>query len=408
LITEELDMSSTEKYLRLHRGWNFFRHEDDSYHIANMRERREIALSGLPAEAIGRLLDALARGVPAADHTDQLEHVTGLSGATVSRIVDALRSSGVVMLESLPSARTVDRNHLYHRQIAFFDHYERPGLSGGDMNRRLQERTVVIPGLGGLGVWLALECARMGVRRIIGLDPDTVEMSNLSRQFLYGRDDIGRLKVDACRDALSGIDDQVQFEGHPIEIRSCSDLEPFLSEADFVFNVFAYHPVELDPDHVKEAIALAALHAGVPCLALTNSWLGPLTIPGETACLRCVALGLDEQLRNADHPPASNASMIDHFVKVSHVPGGHLAGRILPRIASGASLAAWEMVRFLSGIDRPPTLDGFIVLDTHDYTHHRTVNVPRDTSCRWCGDRARRGPHGEGLEEATMHLLAVD
>lgn len=62
-------------------------------------------------------------------------------------------------------------------------------------------KTFVLIGIGGLGCPLALELG-LGGGRLLLVDPDTVELSNLPRQILFRTEDLGRPKVTAAADAL--------------------------------------------------------------------------------------------------------------------------------------------------------------------------------------------------------------
>jgi len=44
--------------------------------------------------------------------------------------------------------------------------------------------------------------SRLGIKKIFLIDNDVVEVTNLNRQLLFSRDDVGRRKVDAAADTL--------------------------------------------------------------------------------------------------------------------------------------------------------------------------------------------------------------
>jgi len=45
-------------------------------------------------------------------------------------------------------------------------------------------------------------CSRLGIRKLILMDNDVVDITNLNRQVLYNKNDVGRRKVDAASDGL--------------------------------------------------------------------------------------------------------------------------------------------------------------------------------------------------------------
>ena len=73
---------------------------------------------------------------------------------------------------------------------------------GPEGQARLAAASVLVVGAGGLGCAVLPYLAAAGVGRLIIVDHDTVEESNLHRQPLYRMSDIGQPKVQAARAAL--------------------------------------------------------------------------------------------------------------------------------------------------------------------------------------------------------------
>lgn len=62
----------------------------------------------------------------------------------------------------------------------------------------IEKQVCLVLGSGGIGSTVAFGLARLGVKKIILWDFDTVDITNLNRQILFNMDDVGKLKVDAA------------------------------------------------------------------------------------------------------------------------------------------------------------------------------------------------------------------
>ena len=84
-------------------------------------------------------------------------------------------------------------------------------LIGAQKMDKLQRATVAILGLGGVGGAAAEAICRMGVGRIILVDSDTVDRSNLNRQLFATADMVGQSKCLAARRRLLSINPEVEL-----------------------------------------------------------------------------------------------------------------------------------------------------------------------------------------------------
>lgn len=320
-------------------------------------------------------LDLLDEGVPEPRSVRRICEATGWIAAKATQFLDRLRAEEVVITVQESPAHLfetkTEADSLFDRQVRFFDFFETEDKSAEMLNRTLQGRRVLVVGMGGYGTHIASELARIGVRCIVGIDPDTVEQSNLSRQVLFGPGDVGSKKVFAARDQIDRLSSRaVEFVPVDDSIETPDDLIPYLEGVDLVFNPFGY-PVS---DSLL-CVAEAAGKAGIPHLLLGGSWVGPLTIPGHTACYWCL----------------SREPKVSHLIQASHGdwlnPSTHrpLGGVFSPRVAITTGVAVWEAARFLSGCDQPPTLNGVVTLDLLNYTGAPFFPVRRDPECSACG-----------------------
>jgi tRNA A37 threonylcarbamoyladenosine dehydratase len=90
----------------------------------------------------------------------------------------------------------------YISQIKFF---------GIENVKKMQDISVTIVGVGGLGSWLSEFLVRVGVKKLVIVDFDIVEEKNLNRQN-YTLEDIGKLKIDALEKRLRNIDNNVEIK----------------------------------------------------------------------------------------------------------------------------------------------------------------------------------------------------
>jgi sulfur-carrier protein adenylyltransferase/sulfurtransferase len=96
------------------------------------------------------------------------------------------------------------------------DRYSRQSVLpevGAAGQARLGAAAVLVVGAGGLGCAVLQYLAAAGVGRLVIVDHDCVEESNLHRQPLYRMSELGQRKVDAARAALLAGNPQVRIEG---------------------------------------------------------------------------------------------------------------------------------------------------------------------------------------------------
>lgn len=107
---------------------------------------------------------------------------------------------------------------------------------GKDLQQKFTNSTVAICGLGGLGSNIAVSLARAGIGKLILVDFDKVDISNLHRQ-QYKADQIGRFKTEALAENLREIAPYIEVETHAVCVTE-DNFEALLSEADLICEAF--------------------------------------------------------------------------------------------------------------------------------------------------------------------------
>src|SRR5690242_19370307 len=104
---------------------------------------------------------------------------------------------------------------------------------GGPGQAALKRARVLVIGAGGLGAPVLLYLAAAGVGTIGVIDDDTVSLSNLQRQVIFGTDDIGTRKVDCAEVAISWLNPHVQIDTYMARLEASNALD-FISKYDIV------------------------------------------------------------------------------------------------------------------------------------------------------------------------------
>ena len=104
------------------------------------------------------------------------------------------------------------------------------------IHETLKRSCVGIAGLGGLGSSVAIALARIGIGKLILVDFDVVEPSNLNRQ-QYFVDQLGMLKTDALKDNLRRINPYVNLSCHSEKIDK-ENINQLFSDAKVLIEAF--------------------------------------------------------------------------------------------------------------------------------------------------------------------------
>lgn len=107
---------------------------------------------------------------------------------------------------------------------------------GKELQAKFTDSTAAICGLGGLGSNIAVALARAGIGRLILIDFDKVDISNLHRQ-QYQADQIGLYKTEALTETLKRIAPYVEIVSHSVRMTE-ENFQELLQDADIICEAF--------------------------------------------------------------------------------------------------------------------------------------------------------------------------
>ena len=107
---------------------------------------------------------------------------------------------------------------------------------GENLQKKFSEAAVAVCGLGGLGSNIAIALARAGVGKLLLIDFDRVDITNLHRQ-QYKAGQIGMNKTEVLSENLKEIAPYVELITHTIRITEENAAE-FLKNADIICEAF--------------------------------------------------------------------------------------------------------------------------------------------------------------------------
>lgn len=107
-------------------------------------------------------------------------------------------------------------------------------LIGEDKVELLQNSCVAIVGVGGVGGYACEVIARSGVGKIIVMDGDCVDESNLNRQIISNVNNIGKLKAEVAKDRILSINTLADVVAISKRFNESTVQELFSHDIDYI------------------------------------------------------------------------------------------------------------------------------------------------------------------------------
>ena len=241
-------------------------------------------------------------------------------------------------------------------RIRYARHLALPGV-GEDGQERLKAARVLIVGAGGLGSPVALYLAAAGVGTLGLVDFDTVDVTNLQRQVLYGTGDVGRPKLEVAAARLKDLNPGVRVVPHALRLSSANALD-VLAEYDVVADGTDNFPARYLVNDACVLLGKPNVYASV------SRFEGQASVfwAAKGPCYRCLF----------EEPPPGE-------LVPSCAEGGVLG--VLPGLLG--TIQATEVLKLLLGVGEP--LVGRLLLVDALGMEMRTIRAAKNPACAVCG-----------------------
>lgn len=193
----------------------------------------------------------------------------------------------------------------------------------------LREKTICVIGCGGLGGYLIEMLARLGVGKLIAVDGDVFEVTNLNRQLLSDMQSLGCWKAEAAVQRVNSINPEVQISAVCERLVETNAVQ-ILQGADLVMDALDNIESRLLLEQQCEALGLTLVHGAI------GGWYGQVSVvmPGDRTLSMLykdkAMKGLEKTLGNPAFTPAMVASIqVSEAIKLLIGRGDGLRGKVM-------------------------------------------------------------------------------
>jgi len=239
--------------------------------------------------------------------------------------------------------------------IRYISHHNLEGF-GQDGQKKLSNSSILLIGVGGLGSAASLYLTVSGIRKLTLVDFDSVDESNLSRQILFQKEDIGMNKAIVAKRKLEAFNQDILINA--IEKRLDEDeLREFINDSNLVIDA---------TDNLESRLMINQItyeQRKPLCIGAAIRYEGHLiTILNKDkneSCLNCLYTLGDESLLDCDG-----------------------IGVLSPVVGIMGSMMAMEAIKTISGLNKAQK-STMSVFDFKNNIYNK-INLEKRVNCDVC------------------------
>jgi len=178
--------------------------------------------------------------------------------------------------------------------------YDRQILSFGENGQKIiNSLSVSIIGLGGIGSILIEGLSRLGVKKFVLVDHDSIELSNLNRYQGASYQDVGKYKVDVCFDILKKISPDIKVTTIKEKVFSKKALNE-IKNTDCILSGLDNAEARFFLNRISLQFCIPFIDSGVviksnkSVITKIETRLG-IILPGITRCFNCSGINFYDE-----------------------------------------------------------------------------------------------------------------
>lgn len=262
----------------------------------------------------------------------------------------------------------------YSRNIKYFEHFASAERSKYSFQEKLNASKVCVLGLGGHGSSIVFQLAALGVRHIVAVDHDILELSNLNRLVFCKEPDLGLHKADIARARLKEFAAHLELEIYQEKVNG-RNVSKFIRGCDLVISAIDQPYAQID-----RWVSETCFKEGIPCIFtahLTATGRYYSIDPKTSGCIDCM---IGQFIRN----DPLFAQQFWGLARDGLVRQAHQAV-LLPNLSVLTGMVAAEAVRYLTRHQEPLSTGKMVEVNFLQMTSQAFFDWPKYTDCPTCG-----------------------
>lgn len=242
-----------------------------------------------------------------------------------------------------------------------------------DVLNKFKETTFIIIGCGGIGNFMSYALSVYSPKKIILIDGDKIEESNLNRQFLFTKNDIGKYKSSVIANALKQRNPNLDIEVHT-EFINTNNINTILKDSDThsTFGVLSG-----DDDTAVTISSKYFLNNNIPFVNIGYlndiAVIGPFVIPHKTSCPFCYGtFSINGEINSESQ---TMTQLHKQYASPSSIINNSLA----------CDLALSDIIQYFAGDNKNiKSLNARVGINTNTFEKYILSNT-KDPNCNICG-----------------------